>query len=108
MAAPESVKPILQELRREVQDIYGRAFRQMILYGSFARDDAEQGSDVDVLLVLSDIPDPLAELERLSEVIWRLALRYGVVLSVVPVDESEFASRETPLFLNVRREGVLV
>jgi len=80
----------------------------MILYGSYARDEAYEGSDVDVLLILSDVRDPLAERERLSEVIWWLALQHGVVLSVLPVDEEAFETRQKPLFLNARREGIVI
>lgn len=105
MRSPE---PLLQELKREIQIVFGPRFRQMILYGSYARGEAQQGSDVDILLVLKDVSDPLAERERLSELLWRLALKYDVVLSVIPVDEHALETRRKPLFLNVKREGVIV
>lgn len=99
---------MLQKLKRELVRVYGPRFRQMILHGSYARGDAQDGSDVDILLVLEDADDPLGERERLSEMLWQFALEYDAVLSVLPVDEELFASREKPLFLNVKREGVVV
>lgn len=99
---------MLQKLKHELQKIYDQRFRQMILYGSYARDEAHEGSDVDVLLILSDVRDPLAERERLSEVIWSLALQHEAVLSVLPVDEEAFETRQKPLFLNVKREGIVI
>jgi hypothetical protein len=63
---------------------------------------------VDILLVLKDVSDPLAERERISELVFRLALEHDVVLSVIPVDEYALETRQKPLFLNVKREGVPV
>lgn len=108
MKAIETAKPILQELKREAQAIYGQRFQQMILYGSFARGEAQKGSDLDILLILKDVSDPLAERERLSELLWRLALEHDVVLSVLPVDAQAFETRQKPLFLNVKREGITI
>ena len=108
MRAVKTARPVLQELKRELQRIYGPRFRRMILYGSYARDEAHEGSDVDILLILSNVRDPLSEREYLSELIWRLAFQYGVVLSVLPVDEEAFETRQKPLFLNVRREGIMI
>ncbi len=99
---------MLQELKRELHRIYGPRFKQMILYGSYARDEAREGSDVDVLLILGNVCDPLAERDRLSEIICRLALQYEVTLSVLPVDEQTFETRQKPLFLNVKREGIVI
>ncbi len=108
MKTADSMRPMLQGLKRELVQIYGPRFRQMILYGSYARGDAQEGSDVDILLVLEDAGDPLGERERLSEMLWQFALQYDAVLSVLPVDAGLFASRQKPLFLNVKREGVVI
>jgi len=98
----------LEQLKRKAQEIYGPRFRRMILYGSYARGEAREDSDIDVLLVLKNVSDPLTERERLSEVLWQLALEHTLVLSVLPVDEQAFETRQTPLFLNVKREGVTI
>jgi predicted nucleotidyltransferase len=108
MSNLDSIKPVLDELKRELVLLYGQRLRQMILYGSYARGDAQEDSDVDVLLILQDVHDPLAEREQLSEMIWQLVLEHGIVISVLPVDAALYANRQKPLFLNVRREGVLI
>ena len=100
-----TLKPMLEEFKHELQRLYGANFRRLILYGSYARRDAREGSDVDLLVVLREVEDPLRERERLSELISRLSLRYNVVLSVLPVAEEDLA-RPKPLFLNVRKEGI--
>jgi len=103
----EKLRPILEEFKRELRKIYGPRLRRLILYGSYARGEDAEGSDVDLLVVLDRADDPLAERERLSGVIFRLALKYNVVLSVLPIAERDL-ERPKPLFLNVKREGIAV
>lgn len=103
-----TVEALLQEFKRALQAAYGARLKRVILYGSHARGKADEGSDVDVLVVLDRAEDPLTERERLSELIFQLSLKYNVVLSVLTVDEQEFERRASPLFLNVKREGLAV
>jgi len=103
----EKIGPILEGLKQELKRIYGPRFKRLIVYGSYARGEAEEGSDLDLLVVLDQVDDPLAERERLSDVILELSLRYGIVLSVLVVSEV-LLKRPKPLFLNVKREGVAV
>ena len=44
---------ILAELRRRFEVLYGTRMVKMMLFGSQARGDAEPGSDIDALVVLS-------------------------------------------------------
>ena len=102
------IRPLVEEFKRELEGLYGSRLRELILYGSYARGEAETGSDLDFLLVLDKVEDPLAERESLSELICKLSLKYGVVLSVLPVSERALNEGQKPLYLNVRREGVAV
>lgn len=108
MDALETVRPILHELKIALQQIYGARLHEMILYGSYARGDAVAGSDLDILLVLENVQDPLAEREQLSTLLWKLSLEQQMVFSVLPVDAEVFQYRKSPLFLNIKREGVMI
>jgi predicted nucleotidyltransferase len=103
-----ALQHILEEFRRGLERIYGSRLAEVVLFGSQARDDAEPGSDIDVLVVLRSAVDPHEEMLRLSEFKSRLCLKYDVVISCVYVSETDYRYDETPLMLNVRREGVLV
>lgn len=52
-ALPKKLRTILAELRRQFEALYGERLAQMKLFGSQARGDAVEGSDIDVLVVLS-------------------------------------------------------
>ena len=99
---------ILREFRDGLEQIYGSRLVRVVLFGSQARDEAEPDSDIDVMLVLQGAVDPNREIERLSSFTSGLSLEHDVVISCVYVSEEDFGNEQSPLMLNVRREGVLV
>lgn len=102
------LKPILNELRRQLEMIYDGRLIGMVLYGSQARGDAMPGSDIDVLVVLKGPVAPGHEIERTTDMIADLALRFNTVISCVFMDESRFRLRNGPFLRNIRREGIFV
>ena len=98
----------MAEIRRRFQDLYGDRLVTLVLYGSQARGDAEPGSDIDVMVVLNGSVQAGAEVQRTGAVVSDVSLEFDEVVTCVFVNEEEFARRNTPLLLNVRREGVVV
>ena len=99
---------ILREFRQGLDEIYGARLERVVLFGSQARDEAEPDSDIDVLIVLQGPVSPSKEIERLSSFVSKLCLQYDVLISCVYMSEEDFEHEQSPLMLNVRREGVLV
>jgi predicted nucleotidyltransferase len=101
-----TIKQILSELRQSFQALYGKRLVKMMLFGSHARSDAEQGSDIDVLVVLDESVLPGREIARTSEIKSALSLKYDVVVSCTFISADRYETEQSPLLLNVRREGV--
>jgi predicted nucleotidyltransferase len=97
---------ILPELRRQFEALYGERLVHMLLFGSQVRGDAEPASDIDVLVVLQGPVDPGEEIARTGEVTALLSLKHDVVISRVFLSAEQFSSEQSPLLLNVRREGI--
>lgn len=100
------LKRILSELHSHLEALYGERLRQMILFGSQARGDADPGADIDVMVVLDGIVSPCEEIERTANDVADLSLSHDVVISCVFVSAERFEHEQSPLLLNVRREGV--
>lgn len=104
----EKTRKIIAELRYALEKIYGRRLHSVVLYGSRAREDEEPCSDIDVLVVLNGGVDPGAEISRTGNVVADLSLRNDLVVSCLFVSADRFAREQSPLLMNVRREGVVV
>jgi predicted nucleotidyltransferase len=99
---------LLTELRREWSLLLGGQFSAAYLYGSRARGEHRPDSDVDVLVVVRGEADCGALIERTSEAVSRLSLKYDTVISRVFVSNDRFEHERSPFRLNVRREGTLI
>ncbi|MFQ6126341.1 MAG: nucleotidyltransferase domain-containing protein [Candidatus Heimdallarchaeota archaeon] len=98
------INGILSEFRTELEKLYGNRLKQIILYGSWARGEATEESDIDLLIVLEGNVRPGKEIDRMIDLITEINLKYNVLLAVYPVSEENYTTLNSPLLLNVRRE----
>jgi len=104
----ERLKAILALLRRQFETLYGERLVRLVLFGSQARGDAELDSDIDILVVLRGPVNPGDEITYTGDFTASLSLQYDVVISCVFVSDERFRDEQSPLLLNVRKEGVLI
>ncbi|MCG3161714.1 MAG: hypothetical protein JMDDDDMK_02923 [Acidobacteria bacterium] len=104
----ENLREILNELRGRLIEHYGDRLVDVVLFGSQARGDATPGSDIDVMVVLKGDVYPGEEIERTGDFVAALSLKYDVLISIVFRSEETFCHSESPLLINVRREGVQI
>jgi predicted nucleotidyltransferase len=100
------IEHILRDFREKTEKLYGSRLKNIILYGSFARGHATEDSDIDLAIVLEGNVTPGREIDRLIDVVTDLNLNYGVLISVYPVSEENYDSLNSPLLMNIRREGI--
>ena len=103
------IEHILKEFREKAEKLYGKRLKKIILYGSYARGQAnDEHSDIDLAVVLAGIVEPCKEIDRMIDIITDMNLDYDILLSVYPVSENDYHSVNSPLLLNLRREGIPV
>lgn len=111
MRTLQQLQPILADLMDRLHGMLGDHIRETILFGSYARNDAGEGSDIDVL-VLTDLPrNTIGQYTwKLGELASELMLEHGVVVSPI-IENQEYFMRcidILPLYRNVRDEGVKI
>jgi len=105
---PSDVQSILRDLRAALERLYGSRLQDLVLFGSYARGQEREGSDLDVAVILDDFDRPWPEIERTGPEVSRLSLQYGLTISLIPVRAKDRTGRDTPLLLALRAEGVPV
>lgn len=108
MSKRTHIEAILAEYRARLFEVLGDALESVVLYGSRARGDAEEGSDIDVLCVMKGPFDYSDLLDRTSEATAEISIKYDVVLSRAFVTRDDYRFRQTPFLMNVRREGFVL
>jgi predicted nucleotidyltransferase len=101
-------KKALQELKERLLERFANV--EIILYGSKARGDFDEESDID-LLILLDSPVTSNLEEEITHVTYDIELKYDVVFGKI-VENKDFwntpLANAMPLHWNIDREGVLV
>jgi len=98
----------LRELKAGLQAIYGPRLRGVYLFGSYARDEADEESDVDVLIVIDRIGRYSEEIERTASLMSALSLAHGHSISCVFASEEQWRRDRTMFLQNVREEAIPV
>lgn len=99
---------ILQSFKTEISKLYGKRLKKVVLYGSLARNEATDDSDIDILVILEGHITPGKEIDRMIDIITDINMKYQVLISVYPVSENDYLTVKSPLLLNVRKEGITV
>jgi len=110
--ASRRIQPILNKLRQQLQELYGDRFRDLYVFGSYARPDAgielPADSDLDVALILSDFDNPYDEIKRFGHITSGLSLEHGIVVSLVPIRERDFVEGKTNFIRVISEEAIRV
>jgi len=99
-------KTILRQLRSGLNSLYGPRLRGVYLFGSYARGEEDAESDLDVLIILDQIPRYGVEIDYTGQLISELSLQSGISISRVFVSEQDWAGRQTAFLANAREEAI--
>jgi predicted nucleotidyltransferase len=106
-ALNEITTKVVQAARASLDEKLDR----VILYGSYARGDYDNESDIDIM-ILADIPRE--DTNKAWKQIWALTgdldLAYDVLVSVHVTDCTTFYkyANDLPFYMNILRDGVLL
>ncbi len=109
MKSQKEVLDILNDFKKDLKKIYGSQFSDLILFGSYARGDFKEGSDVDLMVILKkmNLKDRWKEYEKLSDVLLQYNLKNDLYLSPMIYDQASY-QRTDFFFKNVRADQMIL
>lgn len=103
------VQQIAKEYKSDLQKLYGSEFNSLILFGSHARDDYHDESDIDFLLILNkENVRGAEEIFKTARVSSTLELKYGVALSLLSTSKYKADHSMQGVYQSIRREGLVI
>ena len=101
-----SVNFILEKCKHILSAYYGDKFQGLILYGSMARGQTDNFSDIDLLVLLNTPFNYFQELRKIVELLYPVQLESENLISAKPAAKEEFESGRILLYRLAKREGL--
>lgn len=103
-------REIILQFSKEIKKILGIQLKK-ILYGSYARGDFREDSDVDIMVLTTLTDEEIEQIENeIYDVAFEYQMQYGIDFSVVIKNEDQFNYwlGALPFYDNINREGVFL
>ncbi len=95
-------KKALEAFLKELKDKFGDKIEEIIVFGSYARGDYDEESDIDVMIV-GDV-----SFDEVIDVSTKVLLKYGELISPIVISPEEFKRRDDSFIQTVKREGIKI
>ena len=106
---PVHISDIMHEFAKNVRKLLGDSLDSVIVYGSYARGDYSEFSDIDVMLLVSLEEEEIKRIsDQVSDHAFDFMMKYGVDISpiITNTDHFNYWADNLPYYRNVRDEGV--
>lgn len=108
---PDLISNIVYGFALQIKRLLGKDLSNIIVYGSYARGDYHDSSDVDVMILTKLSEEEIKKIDtQIYDLAYDIELEKGIHISVVIKNEEHFKYWEDtlPFYRNVRKEGVAI
>jgi len=101
-----NIATLLKSFQADLLKVYGEHLQKIILFGSYARGDFREGSDIDLLLLFDENYNATTKDDEIYDKIAAIILENNYVISLIPTSMQLFETKKAPLYLNIQKEGI--
>ncbi len=111
MCTNSQLNNVTLSVAEEAKRVFGEILDAVVLYGSYARGDFDEESDIDIMVRINCSKEDLKKYRfNLSHFTSVLSVENDVTVSVIIVDSPTYEKykRHLPFYENVEREGLKI
>ena len=104
-----NITEIMQQFADRVRGLLGNTLDSVIVYGSYARGDYSELSDIDVMILVILTEEKIKKIsDEISDMAFEYLMKFGVDISpvITNIDHFNYWVDNLPYYRNVRDEGV--
>lgn len=104
-----NIEPIMNNYVEEIKKIYGKHLQRIILYGSYAREEATEASDIDIMILVNLDDMAIKDYsDELSSITFDINMDNDLMIMPIVKNEDHFKKwiNAYPFYRNVEKEGV--
>lgn len=108
MCTKNQLNLITRQIAKSYRSVYGDSIVAIYLYGSYARGEYDEESDIDIAAI---VRGNRRDLQNKLKLVWDASADIGlendviVSPSVIPYDEYEAYRQILPYYMNIQKEG---
>lgn len=103
------IQQIASEYKSELRHIYGDDLAGLILFGSYARGDFNEESDIEFAVVLNfKEVDGVKEIYRTANISSSLSAKYNKILSTIHTSITNLKDSVQGTYQNILSEGICI
>jgi len=102
---------VLDDVKEEMRELFGDKLKQVILFGSYARNEYDPDADIDIMILVYETADELRKYRQIiADIMGELYFKYDKLISLTEESYSHYNRyvEVLPFFKNVHFEGIEV
>lgn len=110
---PNNIIKILEQFSNDISSILGSRLKKVILYGSYARGDYDENSDIDIMILIDlEVEKFYRFFTQISDIAYDIEEKNNFNILISPliknIDKFNYFLKELPFYANVNMEGVVL
>ena len=110
---PDNINKIIDDFVTQVKKLLGKKIKKVILYGSYARGDYNESSDIDIMILTDLTDDEIVKYRReIVHLAYDIEYDNDFEISLSPllknIDKFNYWLEALPFYMNVQKEGVVL
>jgi len=103
-----TIEHALEEVRSRLEKVFQNRLQKVVVYGSQARNEAPEDSDIDLMVVLEE-PVKLGEdLETIIGALYPVQIELDRPIHAMPVAAEDFDAGQYTVYRHAKQEGILL